>query len=238
MLNLIASDLYRITRPRGLRGSIWQYGIALLAAYALVVGLMMFARSQTYAELSGGNNVPIPSDFASYTAYMASMMSGIVPLCASFMAVENAQQDFKNGYVKSVLTARVGRLSYILGKVLFAGVVSALVVALAAVIVAVGTAAAGFYLRLDGQLGRACRMVRGLLAQRLGAFGSLARACVRYALRTGELSRSGFPLQRLRAPAAPLACAFFRWHPALFGARRTRAGDACRMDAHFGAVQS
>lgn len=144
MLNLIASDLYRITRPRGLRGSIWQYGIALLAAYALVVGLMMFARSQTYAELSGGNNAPIPSDFASYTAYMASMMSGIVPLCASFMAVENALQDFKIGYVKSVLTARAGRLSYILGKVLFAGVVSVLMVALAAVIVSVGTVAAGF----------------------------------------------------------------------------------------------
>lgn len=144
MLNLIASDLYRITRPRGLRGSIWQYGIALLAAYALVVGLMMFAKSQTFADLAGGHSATMPSDFASYTAYMASMMSGVVSLCASFMTVENAQQDFKNGYAKSVLTARVGRLSYILGKVLFAGVISALVIALAAVIVSVGTAAAGF----------------------------------------------------------------------------------------------
>ena len=29
MLNLIKSDLYRITRPRGLRGSLWQYGRVL-----------------------------------------------------------------------------------------------------------------------------------------------------------------------------------------------------------------
>ena len=53
MLNLIKSDLYRITRPRGLRGSFWQYGIAILAAYGLVMGLVAFANSPMFLDMTG-----------------------------------------------------------------------------------------------------------------------------------------------------------------------------------------
>lgn len=142
MLHLITSDLYRITRPRGLRGSFWQYGIALAAVYAAVIALMFFARSQTYAALSG--NAVIPSSFASPAAYFASMMSNIVPLCTCFMVVELALADFKQGFVKSVLSARQGRLSYFGAKILFAGVLTALVIALATVIIGICGVVGGF----------------------------------------------------------------------------------------------
>lgn len=153
MLNLIRADLYRITRPRGLRGSFWQYTLALVVAYALVIGMMIFAKSQTYAELSGGNTVEIPSDFSSYTAYLASMMLGIVSLCVSFMSAEHALQDFKNGYVKSVLSARAGRLSLFLERVLLAGIIAAIMVVLSAVVVTAGAFIGGYtYARIDAPL--------------------------------------------------------------------------------------
>ena len=53
MLNLIKSDLYRITRPRGLRGSFWQYGIAIIVVYALITAMVMFANSPLYHEMAG-----------------------------------------------------------------------------------------------------------------------------------------------------------------------------------------
>ena len=120
MLNLIKSDLYRITRPRGLRGSFWQYGIAILAAYGLVMALVAFANSAMYQDMTG-NTIGDVVTKTSLTVYFADMLNGLVPLCVAFMAVEHSLAEFKNGYIKSVLSARSGRLSYIAGKVLFAG---------------------------------------------------------------------------------------------------------------------
>lgn len=132
MLNLIKSDLYRITRPRGLRGSFWQYGIAIIVVYALITAMVMFANSPLYHEMAG---VTIGNVMAkdSVTVYFADMMGGIVPLCVCFMAVEHALSEFKNGYIKTVLSARSGRLSYFAGKIVFAGVMSAPMVAFGAV---------------------------------------------------------------------------------------------------------
>lgn len=45
MLNLLKSDLYRITRPRGLRGALWQYAGAVAAIFALVYMLFWFITS-------------------------------------------------------------------------------------------------------------------------------------------------------------------------------------------------
>lgn len=135
MLNLIRADLYRITRPRGLRGSFWQYGIAIIAAYGIVAGLVAFANSPMYYDMARGTIGDVASK-ASLTVYFSDMMSGLVPLCVSFMAVEHALAEFKNGYVKSVLSARAGRLSYFASHVVFAGVLSALVIAFATVVVA------------------------------------------------------------------------------------------------------
>ncbi len=132
MLNLIRADLYRITRPRGLRGSLWQYGLAILAAYGIVMGLVAFANSPMYYEMTGVTIGDV-STKDSLTAYLSDMMGGLVPLCVCFMAVEHALAEFKSGYAKSVLSARAGRLSYFLGKIVFVGVLAAIVIALASV---------------------------------------------------------------------------------------------------------
>ena len=134
MLNLIKSDLYRITRPRGLRGSFWQYGIAILAAYGIVMALVAFANSQMYLDMTGGTIGDVVTK-TSLTVYFADMLNGLVPLCVAFMAVEHALAEFKNGYIKSVLSARSGRLSYIVGKLLFVGVLSALIIVFATLVV-------------------------------------------------------------------------------------------------------
>ena len=135
MLNLIKSDLYRITRPRGLRGSFWQYGLALVVAYGFVAGLVVFANSPLFADMTG-DVVTIGEVLTqrSITVYFADMMNGLVPLCIAFMAVEHALAELKSGYAKSVLSARSGRLSYIAGKIVFAGVLAALVLLFATVI--------------------------------------------------------------------------------------------------------
>ncbi|MBM6779507.1 hypothetical protein H6A16_08405 [Collinsella tanakaei] len=134
MLNLIKSDLYRITRPRGLRGSFWQYGIAILAAYGIVVALVAFANSQVFLDMTGGTIGDVVTK-TSLTVYFADMLNGLVPLCVAFMAVEHALAEFKNGYIKSVLSARSGRLSYITGKLLFVGVLSALMIIFSTLVV-------------------------------------------------------------------------------------------------------
>lgn len=134
MLNLIKSDLYRITRPRGLRGSFWQYGIAILAAYGIVVALVAFANSQVFLDMAGGTIGDVVTK-TSLTVYFADMLNGLVPLCVAFMAVEHALAEFKSGYIKSVLSARSGRLSYITGKLLFVGVLSALMIIFSTLVV-------------------------------------------------------------------------------------------------------
>lgn len=143
MLNLIKSDLYRITRVRGLRGSFWQYGLAILVVYVFLVGVALFAKSQVYASLTGAAD-PIPSDFSSYTVYLASMTGSLVPLCVCFMMVEHALQELKCSYARSVLSARGGRLSYFGGKVVFAGVLSAVMLLLATVLATMSTWIGGY----------------------------------------------------------------------------------------------
>ena len=155
MLNLIKSDLYRITRPRGLRGSFWQYGIAILAAYGIVMALVAFANSQMFLDMTGGTIGDVVSA-TSLTVYFADMLNGLVPLCVAFMAVEYALAEFKNGYIKSVLSARSGRLSYIAGKLLFVGVLSALMIVFATLVVLaclpVMTAGRPEFINVDGPL--------------------------------------------------------------------------------------
>ncbi len=189
MLNLLRADWYRITRPRGLRGSLWQYGIALIAVYALIIGVMMFAKTQVYATLSGTDAVEIPSDFGSYTAYLGSMQVGFVQLCVCFLVVEHALQEFKNGFVKSVLSARRGRLSYFLEKLLFAGVTSAVVTLGSVAFITLGGMIAGFsYAQADSPL-----VVAGWLAAfwfNTWAMAAISLVIV-YATRVSPLSYFG-----------------------------------------------
>lgn len=137
MLNLIKSDLYRITRPRGLRGSLWQYGLVLALIYlAYATFFLVLKMPQVSANLAAsGITMATMTEFSTPTQCIASMTGNLMALCATFMTVELALADLKSGFAKSVLSARTGRLSYIVGKIAFAGVVSAIVIALASALV-------------------------------------------------------------------------------------------------------
>lgn len=145
MLNLIKSDLYRITRPRGLRGSLWQYGLVLALIYlAYATFFLVLKIPQVSANLAAsGITMATMTEFSTPTQCIASMMGNLTTLCATFMTVELALADLKSGFAKSVLSARTGRLSYIVGKIAFAGVVSAIVIALASALVGLCCIAVG-----------------------------------------------------------------------------------------------
>lgn len=145
MLNLIKSDLYRITRPRGLRGSLWQYGLVLALIYlAYATFFLVLKIPQVSANLAAsGITMATMTEFSTPTQCIASMTGNLTALCATFMTVELALADLKSGFAKSVLSARTGRLSYIAGKIAFAGVVSAIVIALASALVGLCCIAVG-----------------------------------------------------------------------------------------------
>lgn len=145
MLNLIKSDLYRITRPRGLRGSLWQYGLVLALIYlAYATFFLVLKIPQVSANLAAsGITMATMTEFSTPTQCIASMTGNLTTLCATFMTVELALADLKSGFAKSVLSARTGRLSYIVGKIAFAGVVSAIVIALASALVGLCCIAVG-----------------------------------------------------------------------------------------------
>lgn len=145
MLNLIKSDLYRITRPRGLRGSLWQYGLVLALVYlAYATFFLVLKIPQVSANLaSAGITMATMTEFSTPTQCIASMTGNLTALCATFMTVELALADLKSGFAKSVLSARTGRLSYIAGKIAFSGVVSAIVIALASALVGLCCIAVG-----------------------------------------------------------------------------------------------
>lgn len=122
MLNLLKSDLYRITRPRGLRGALWQYAGAVAAIFALVYMLFWFITSGDFSApdfyLMKGYETP--------SAMLGAVTAGLVPLFASFLVVEHVLADLKDHFARTLVSARVGRLSYFAEKIVFAGVMSAL----------------------------------------------------------------------------------------------------------------
>lgn len=162
MFNLLAADLYRITRPRGLRGTFWQYGIALAVVYAVVFGFVWFSGSDLLADLAGFSAeeraaAAIESAawlrFETPTAMLASFLGGIVPLCVGFMTVEHAFADFKEGFARSIVSARRGRLSYFAEKIVFTGIMALAFTLFAALMVALAAVPAGTTVeRADGVL--------------------------------------------------------------------------------------
>ena len=138
MLNLITSNLYRVSRPRGLRGSLWQYTLVPFFIYALYVATFLLVQSPLFAPADGSADAvyAVGATFISPTQCVASMAGGIAPLCVTFMMTELVIGDFKQGFIKSQLSARQGRLSYIAGTILFAGVLSALIILIACVLCA------------------------------------------------------------------------------------------------------
>lgn len=135
MLNLLKADLYRITRPRGLRGSLWQYGLAILLVYAFIFAMFALLNTPGLLYDAGDPSAASYLTFTSPTQCLSEMTLGIVPLCAAYMAVELGLSDFKSGYIRSVVSARRGRLSYIGEKILMSGVIAAIVIVVASAIV-------------------------------------------------------------------------------------------------------
>lgn len=152
MLNLLKSDLYRISRPCGLRGSLWQYGLALALVYILIF-LTLFVLGLPSIQDNFATPTNLLKDFttfASPTQALASLTGGIVPLCATFMTVELALSDFKQGFIRTLTSARRGRQSYFAEKVLAAGAISLVLIAITSVVVlALVTLAGGAYAHAD-----------------------------------------------------------------------------------------
>lgn len=126
MLNLIKADLYRITRPRYLRGELVGYGIAiafpalfLLGSY--VVALIMYPGQ----PISNGGQPFLP------VLSMLYLTSRILPFLASVGILQIAFGDMQDRYARNLVSSTRGRLAYTLGRLLFTGIWAALLALIA-----------------------------------------------------------------------------------------------------------
>lgn len=146
MLNLLRSDLYRITRPGRLRGLIWQYGLVILVLAVLETALLY---ATAHDGIIGAFSTLDPSTFAaSPVVFLGAYLLGapsIAALAASFGALELFFADLTDGYIRTVVSSLRGRMTYFVEKVLFVGVWSALMLTLAAVCHLACFALAGFH---------------------------------------------------------------------------------------------
>ena len=129
MLNLLRSDLYRITRIRGMRGALWQYLSVVLGAAILEVGLNALVLSQGLGSLAA---LDPQRDLAAPSAFLGPALLGnvsIVGIASTFGMIEYLFADLNDGFIKSLTSSLRGRSSYFLEKVAFAGIWSAIMVA-------------------------------------------------------------------------------------------------------------
>lgn len=130
MLNLLRSDLYRITRIRGLRGSLWQYALVLLFIACLEVGLTWFILQ---SGMGPAENVTLIKELATPSSFLGNSLLGsfsVLALAASFGMVEYMHADLSEGYIKSLVCSPRARAAYLGEKIAFAGIWSALMLAL------------------------------------------------------------------------------------------------------------
>lgn len=130
MLNLLRSDLYRMTRIRGLRGNLWQYASVLLFIACLEVGLTWFILQ---SGMGPAENVNLIKGLATSSSFLGSTMLGsfsVLALAASFGMAEYTFADLSEGYVKSLVSSPRGRALYLNEKILLAGIWPALMLAL------------------------------------------------------------------------------------------------------------
>lgn len=129
MLNLLRSDLYRITRIRGMRGALWQYLSVVLGVAVLEVGLNAFVLSQGLGSLTA---LDPQRDLATPSAFLGPALLGnvsIVGIASTFGMIEYLFADLNDGFIKSLTSSLRGRSSYFLEKAAFAGIWSAIMVA-------------------------------------------------------------------------------------------------------------
>ena len=134
MLNLLRSDLYRITRIRGLRGHLWQYASVLLFIACLVVGLTWLIIQSGMGPEEG---VDIIESLATPSAFLGKTMLGsfsVLALASSFGMAEYTFADLSDGYIKSLVSSSHGRIAYLGEKIVFAGIWTALMLALGCIL--------------------------------------------------------------------------------------------------------
>lgn len=147
MLNLLKADLYRITRPRGLRGSLWQY-LAVCAGIYVAIYLVFWMVAGGFDFSTGA--VASLTTFASPSAMIGDMSGSIFPLFVCFFVIEHVLADFKDGFVRTLVSARTGRLSYFAECIAFAGIVTVIVFcSLSLMTVALGLATGTRFAALD-----------------------------------------------------------------------------------------
>ena len=147
MLNLLKADLYRITRPRGLRGSLWQY-LAVCAGIYVAIYLVCWMVAGGFDFSTGA--VASLTTFASPSAMIGDMSGSIFPLFVCFFVIEHVLADFKDGFVRTLVSARTGRLSYFAERIAFAGIVTVIVFcSLSLMTVALGLATGTRFAALD-----------------------------------------------------------------------------------------
>ncbi len=133
MLNLLRSDLYRITRPRHLRGLLWQYGLFILCLAVLETALLY---ATAHDGIPGAFTTLDPNTFAtSPVVFLGAFLLGapsIAALAASFGALELFFADLTDGYIRTVVSSLRGRMAYLAEKILIVGVWSALILAVSA----------------------------------------------------------------------------------------------------------
>lgn len=133
MLNLLRSDLYRITRPTRLRGLLWQYGLFILGL-AVLETVLLYATA--HDGIIGAFTTLDPNTFAtSPIVFLGAFLLGapsIAALAASFGALELFFADLTDGYIRTIVSSLRGRMAYFAEKILLIGVWSALILVFAA----------------------------------------------------------------------------------------------------------
>lgn len=133
MLNLLRSDLYRITRPGRLRGLLWQYGLFILGLAVLETALLY---ATAHDGIIGAFTTLDPNTFAtSPVVFLGTFLLGapsIAALAASFGALELFFADLTDGYIRTIVSSLRGRMAYLAEKILIVGVWSALILAVSA----------------------------------------------------------------------------------------------------------
>lgn len=132
MLNLIRADLYRVTRLRGLRGRLPQYGLFHLAFALLLITIIWAFGTSPY---TGGYTLAESGPVSLTTALGGTFVSSkVLVLCCVFGSLSLAFEDVDRGFIKSICGSLTGRLSYFAGRILFAGIWSLIMLALATVV--------------------------------------------------------------------------------------------------------
>lgn len=148
MLNLLRSDLYRLTRAHGLRGELIGYGAAALA---IPLGVMaVFFISVLIADADGSGTASLANGSGLYSELFGLMYlsNHVLPILTTLAMVQVTFADIDNGYEKALSSAIRGTGSRLVERIALAGVVAGALTLVAAV----GTLISGSIITAAGHL--------------------------------------------------------------------------------------